>query len=59
MSTAKSMPTADRQARYEKQNGRLELTDRQARHIRKSASRLEYGGPAGISEYVSTRCCTM
>ena len=43
MSTAKPMPTADRQARYEKQNGRSELTARQQRQVRKTALRLEHG----------------
>src|SRR5688572_6588379 len=43
MSTATPMTTADRQARYEKQNGRTELTERQARHVRKTALRLEHG----------------
>jgi hypothetical protein len=43
MSTAKPMTTAQRQARYVEQNGRLALTPRQARHIRKTALRLEHG----------------
>jgi hypothetical protein len=43
VSTAKPMPTADRQARYEKQNGSSELTARQQRQIRKTALRLEHG----------------
>jgi hypothetical protein len=43
VSTAKPMPTADRQARYEKQNGGSELTARQQRQIRKTALRLEHG----------------
>ena len=43
MSTAKTMPTAEREARYQKQNGRLELTVRQQRRIRKTALRLEHG----------------
>jgi hypothetical protein len=37
------METADRQARYVKQNGRLELTARQQRQMRKTALRLEHG----------------
>jgi hypothetical protein len=43
VSTAKPMTTADRQALYVKQNGRLELTARQQRRIRKTALRLEHG----------------
>jgi hypothetical protein len=43
MSTAKPSTTADRQSRYEKQNGRPELTLRQQRQIRKTALRLEHG----------------
>jgi hypothetical protein len=43
MSTAKPMITADREARYHKQNGRPELTPRQVRQIRKTALRLEHG----------------
>ena len=43
MSTAKPMETADRQARYVEQNGRLELTPRQQRQIRKTTLRLEHG----------------
>jgi hypothetical protein len=43
MSTAKPITTADRQSRYEKQNGRPELTLRQQRQIRKTALRLEHG----------------
>ena len=43
MSTAKPMTTAARQARYEKQNGRMELSPRQQRQIRKAALRLERG----------------
>jgi hypothetical protein len=37
------MLTAEREARYQKQNGRLELTVRQQRQIRKTALRLEHG----------------
>jgi hypothetical protein len=37
------MPTADRQARYVRQNGRLELTQRQRRRLRKTESRLKHG----------------
>jgi hypothetical protein len=43
MSTAMPMSTADRKARYQKQNGRSELTPRQQRQIRKTALRLEHG----------------
>jgi hypothetical protein len=43
VSTAKPMTTADRQSRYEKQNGRHELTLRQQRQIRKTTLRLEHG----------------
>ena len=43
MSTAKPMTTAVRQAHYVKQNGRLELTARQQRRIKKTALRLEHG----------------
>ena len=43
MSTAKPMSTADREARYQKQNGRHELTPRQQRQIRKTTLRLEHG----------------
>jgi hypothetical protein len=37
------MSTADRQSRYEMQNGRSELTLRQQRQIRKTTLRLEHG----------------
>jgi hypothetical protein len=37
------MTTAERQAHYVKQNGRLALTPRQQRQIRKVALRLEHG----------------
>jgi hypothetical protein len=37
------MTTAERQAHYVKQNGRLVLTPRQQRQIRKAALRLEHG----------------
>jgi hypothetical protein len=43
VSTAKPMTTADRQSRYEKQNGRHELTPHQQRQIRKHALRLDHG----------------
>jgi hypothetical protein len=43
MSTAKPMTTGDREARYQKQNGRAELTSRQQRQIRKTALRIEHG----------------
>jgi hypothetical protein len=43
MSTAKPMSTADREARYQKQNGHPELTSRQERQIKKTALRLEHG----------------
>jgi hypothetical protein len=43
MTTAKPMPTVDREARYHKQNGRAELTARQQRQIRKSSLRMEHG----------------
>jgi hypothetical protein len=37
------MATSQRQAHYVKQNGRLALTPRQQRQIRKTALRLEHG----------------
>lgn len=43
MSTAKPMETAERQALYVKQNGRLALTARQQRQIKKTSLRLEHG----------------
>jgi hypothetical protein len=43
MSTAKPMMTADREARYRKQNSGTELTPRQQRQIRKTSLRLEHG----------------
>jgi hypothetical protein len=43
VSTTKPMPTATRQSIYVKQNGRLELTARQQRQIKKTALRLEHG----------------
>ena len=43
MSTAKAMTTAERQAHYVKQNGRVALTPRQQRQIKKTALRLEHG----------------
>ena len=43
MSTAKPMTTADREVRYQKQNGGPELTPRQQRQIRKTALRIEHG----------------
>jgi len=39
MSTATPMPTAQRMAIYLAQNGRLDLTDRQARQINRMARR--------------------
>ena len=43
MSRATPMTTAERQAHYVKQNGRLGLTPRQARRVRKTELRLEHG----------------
>jgi hypothetical protein len=43
VSTTKPMPMATRQSIYVKQNGRLDLTPRQQRQIRKTALRLEHG----------------
>lgn len=43
MSTTKTMTTAERQARYEKQNGRPGLTPRQMHRIKKTELRLEHG----------------
>jgi hypothetical protein len=37
------MTTAERQAHYVKQNGRVALTPRQQRQIKKTALRLEHG----------------
>jgi hypothetical protein len=47
MSSARPMVTADRQAHYVRQNGRLGRTERQRRRIRKTDNRLKRG-----------RCCT-